>query len=156
MRRLPDSYYSGSFCFAPFHYILHSTAAMAAPSAADATMGDTTTPDRAATPQVAVTTGSSDQGAPPPQTYNESNYRFNHSTPGNTAYYNPATVMEQLHITEYQTTTTQENYYLPTIQHPQTIYKVDYDMTTFTDNYSLRNNYIWNDASSRVLNEQRR
>ena len=41
---------------------------------------------------------------PPPQTYNEPNYRFKpHHT---TAYYNPATVMEQLHITEYQTTTT--------------------------------------------------
>ena len=38
----------------------------------------------------------------------------------------------------------QQNYYLPTTQHPQTIRKVDYDMTTFTDNYSLRNNYIWN------------
>ena len=34
----------------------------------------------------------------------------------------------------------QQNYYLPTTQHPQTIYKVNYDMTTFTDNYSLRNN----------------
>ena len=106
MRRLPDSYYLGSFCFAPSHYILHSTAAIAAPSTADATMGDATTPDRATTPEVAVTTDSSDQGTPPPQTYNESNYRFNHSTPGNTAFYNPATVMDQLHITEYQTTTT--------------------------------------------------
>ena len=38
----------------------------------------------------------------------------------------------------------QQNYYLPTTQHPHTIYKVDCDMTTFTDNYSLRNNYIWN------------
>ena len=26
----------------------------------------------------------------------------------------------------------QQNYYLPTTQHPQTIYKVDYDVTTFT------------------------
>ena len=93
------------FVFAPFHYILHSTAATAAPSTADATMGDATTPDRATTLEVAVTTDSSDQETPPPQTYNESNYRFNHSTPGNTAYYNPATVMDQLHITEYQTTT---------------------------------------------------
>ena len=97
MRRLPDSYYLGSFCFAPFHYILHSTAAMAAPSTADAW---------ATTPEAAVTTDASHHGTPPPQTYNESNYPFNHSTPGTTAYYNPATVMEQLHITEYQTTTT--------------------------------------------------
>ena len=36
----------------------------------------------------------------------------------------------------------QQNYYLPTTQHPQTIYKVDYDMTTFTDSYSLRNRTI--------------
>ena len=106
MRRLSDSYYLGSFCFAPFHYILHSTAAMAAPSTADATMGDATTPDKATTPEVAVTTDSSDHAIPTLQTYNESNYRFNHTTPGTTAYYNPATVMEQLHLTEYQTTTT--------------------------------------------------
>ena len=38
---------------------------MAAPSTADATMGDATTPDRATTPEVAVTTDSSDQGTPP-------------------------------------------------------------------------------------------
>ena len=106
MRRLPGSNYLGSFCFAPFHYILHSTAAMAAPSTADATMGDATTPDRATTPEVAVTTDSSDHGTPPPQSYNDSNYHFNHSTPGNTVYYNPTTVMDQLHITEHQTTTT--------------------------------------------------
>ena len=79
---------------------------MAAPSTADATMGDATTPDRATTPEVAVTTDSSDHGTPPPQTYNGSNYHFNHSTPGNTVYYNPTTVMDQLHITEHQTTTT--------------------------------------------------
>ena len=78
---------------------------MAAPSTADATMGDAATPDRATTPEVAVTTDSSDHGTPPPQTYNDSNYHFNHSTPGNTVYYNPTTVMDQLHITEYQTTT---------------------------------------------------
>ena len=79
---------------------------MAAPSTADATSGDATTPDRATTPEVAVTTHSSDHGTPPPQTYNDSNYHFNHSTPGNTVYYNPTTVMDQLHITEHQTTTT--------------------------------------------------
>ena len=55
---------------------------------------------------MAVTTDSSNQGTPPPQPYNESNYHFNHSTPGNTVYYNPATVMDQLHIKEHQTTTT--------------------------------------------------
>ena len=38
----------------------------------------------------------------------------------------------------------QQNYYLPTTPIPQTIYKVNYNMTTFTDNYSLRNNYLWN------------
>ena len=38
----------------------------------------------------------------------------------------------------------QHNYYLPTTQHPQTIYKVEHDVTAFTDNYCLRNNYIWN------------
>ena len=38
--------------------------------------------------------------------HNDSNYHFNHSTPGNTVYYNPTTVMDQLHITEHQTTTT--------------------------------------------------
>ena len=36
----------------------------------------------------------------------------------------------------------QQNYYLPTTPIPQTIYKVNYNMTTFTDNYSLRNNYL--------------
>ena len=228
-------------------------------------MGDATTPDRATTPEVAVTTDSSDHGTPPPQTYNDSNYHFNHSTPGNTVYYNPTTVMDQLHITEHQTTTApplpdnipytqfftaftleeyqllsqqqatplaqldytrpihcipgdlrmphynstllsislpeaanvhyyhttslhtttgdntnyviiqlqieqplllryltsgqflhftrdyisymmsvQHNYYLPTTTLPQTIFKVNYNMTTFTDNYSLRNNYVWN------------
>ena len=56
--------------------------------------------------RLAVATDSSDQGTPPPQTHNEPNYRFKRSTPGNTAYYNPATVMDQLHITDYQTTTT--------------------------------------------------
>ena len=256
MRRLPDSNYLGSFCLAPFHYILHSTAAMAAPSTADATMGDATTPDRASTPEVAVTTDSSDHGTPPPQSYNDSNYQFNHSQPGNTVYYNPTTVMDQLHITEHQTTapytrfftaltleeyqllsqqqttplaqldhtrpihcipgdlrmphynstllsislpeaanvhyyhttslhtttgdntnyviiqlqieqpvllrhltsgqflhftrdisymmSIQQDYYLPTTTIPQTIHKVNYNMTTFTDNYSLRNNYLWN------------
>ena len=64
---------------------LHSTAAMASPSTADATMGDATTPDGATTPEVAVTTDSSGQGTPPPQNYTEANYRFNHSTPGTTA-----------------------------------------------------------------------
>ena len=39
---------------------------------------------------------------------------------------------------------TQQNYFLPTTPIPQTIYKVNYNMTTFTDNYSLRNNYLWN------------
>ena len=34
--------------------------------------------------------------------------------------------------------------YLPTSQHSQLIYKVDYDMGRFTDIYSLKNNYIWN------------
>ena len=38
----------------------------------------------------------------------------------------------------------QQNYYLPTTPIPQTIYKVNYNMTTFTENYSLRNNYLWN------------
>ena len=38
----------------------------------------------------------------------------------------------------------QQNYYLPTTTLPQTIYKVNYNMTIFTDNYSLRNNYLWN------------
>ena len=38
----------------------------------------------------------------------------------------------------------QQNYYLPTTPIPQTIHKVNYNMTTFTDNYSLRNNYLWN------------
>ena len=38
----------------------------------------------------------------------------------------------------------QQNYYLPTTTLPQTIYKVNYNMTIFTDNYSLRNNYFWN------------
>ena len=238
---------------------------MAAPSTADATMGDATTPDRATTPEVAVTTDSSDHGTPPPQTYIDSNYHFNHSTPGNTVSYNPTTVMDQLHIAERQTTTApplpdnipytqfftaftleeyqllsqqqatplaqldytrpshcipgdlrmphynstllsislpeaanvhyyhttslhtttgdntnhviiqlqieqplllryltsgqflhftrdyisymmsvQHNYYLPTTTLPQTIFKVNYNMTTFTDNYSLRNNYVWN------------
>ena len=238
---------------------------MAAPSTADATMGDAPTPDRASTPEVAVTTDSSDHGTPPPQTYNDSNYHFNHSTPGNTVYYNPTTVMDQLHITERQTTTAppvpdnipytqfftaftleeyqllsqqqatplaqldytrpihciprdlrmphynstllsislpeaanvhyyhttslhtttgdntnyfiiqlqieqplllrylasgqflhftrdyisymmsvQHNYYLPTTTLAQTVLKVNYNMTTFTDNYSLRNNYVWN------------
>ena len=238
---------------------------MAAPSTADATMGDAPTPDRASTPEVAVTTDSSDHGTPPPQTYNDFNYHFNHSTPGNTFYYNPTTVMDQLHITEHQTTTApplpnnipytqfftaftleeyqllsqqqatplaqldytrpihcipgdlrmphynstllsislpeeanvhyyhttslhtttgdnnnyviiqlqieqplllryltsgqflhftrdyisymmsvQHNYYLPTTTLPQTIFKVNYNMATFTDNYSLRNNYVWN------------
>ena len=249
MRRLPGSYYSGSFCFAPF---LH--------------LGDATTPDRAAAPEVAVTTDSSDQGTPPSDLQRvqlplQSLHSWQHGLlqPGN------CHVMDQLHITEYQTTTTpplpdntpytrfftaltleeyqllsqqqatplsqldytqpihcipgdlrmphynstllsvslpeaakvryyhttslhtttgnntnyviiqlqigqqlllghlasgqflhftrdyisymtsvQQTYYLPTTQHPQTIYKVDYDMTTFTDNYSLRNNYIWN------------
>ena len=79
---------------------------MAAPPTADATMGDATTPDRATTPEAAVTTEFSDHGTPPPQTYNDSNYHFNHSTPGNTVYYNPTTVMDQLHITEHQTITT--------------------------------------------------
>ena len=69
-------------------------------------MGDATTPDRATTPEITVTRDSSDHGTPPPQTYNDSNYHFNHSTPGNTVYYNPTTVMDQLHITEHQTTTT--------------------------------------------------
>ena len=237
---------------------------MAAPSTADATMGDAPTPDRATTPEVAVTTDSSDHGTPPPQTYNDFNYHFNHSTPGNTVYYNPTTVM--VHITEHQTTTApplannipytqfftaftleeyqllsqqqatplaqldytrpihcipgdlrmphynstllsislpeaanvhyyhttslhtttgnntnyviiqlqieqplllryltsgqflhfttdyisymmsvQHNYYLPTTTLPQTIFKVNYyNMATFTDNYSLRNNYVWN------------
>ena len=78
---------------------------MAAPSTADATMGDAPTPDRASTPEVAVTTDSSDHGTPPPQTNSDFNYHFNHSTPGNTVYYNPTTVMDQLHITENQTTT---------------------------------------------------
>ena len=36
----------------------------------------------------------------------ELHYHFNHSTPGNTVYYNPTTVLDQLHITEHQTTTT--------------------------------------------------
>ena len=72
---------------------------MVAPSTANATMGDATTPDRATTPEVAVTTDPSDHGTPPPQTYNDSNYHFNHSTPGNMVYYNPTTVMDQLHIT---------------------------------------------------------
>ena len=234
---------------------------MAAPSTADATLGDAAKPDRATTPAVAVTTDPSDHGTPPPQTYNDSNYHFNHSTPGNTVYYNPTTVMDQLHITERQTTATpplpdntpytqfftaltleeyqllsqqqatplaqldytrpihctpgdlrmpphcsafhylkqptsttttrlhstlqpattpttsssnsrlnnhnswgtslqdnfytsrdyisymmsiQQNYYLPTTPIPQTIHKVNYNMTTFPDNYSLRNNYLWN------------
>ena len=251
--------------FCPVSLHSHSTAAMAAPSTADATMGDATTPGRASTPEVAVTTDSSDHGTPPPQTYNDSNYHFNHPTPGNTVYYNPTTVMDQLHITEHQTTTTpplpdntpytqfftaltleeyqllshqqatplaqldytqpiycipgdlrmphynstllsvslpeaanvhyyhttslhtttgdnnnyviiqlqieqplllrhltsgqfihftrdyisymmsvQQNYHLPTTPLPQTIYKVNYNMTIFTDNYSLRNNYLWN------------
>ena len=203
-------------------------------------------------------------GIPPPQTYNDFNYHFNHSTPGNTVYYNPTTVMDQLHITEHQTITApplpnnipytqlftaftleeyqllsqqqatplaqldytrpihcipgdlrmphynstllsislpeaanvhyyhttslhattgdntnyviiqlqieqplllryltsgqflhftrgyisymmsvQHNYYLPTTTLPQTIFKVNYNMATFTDNYSLRNN-VWN------------
>ena len=78
MRRLPDSYYSGSFfCLVSLH--LHSTAAMAAPSAADVTMGGVATPNRATTPEVAITTDTSDQGTPPPQNYTEANYRFNHS-----------------------------------------------------------------------------
>ena len=47
----------------------------------------------------------------------------------------------------------QQNYYLPTTQHPQTIYKVGYDMTTFTNNYSLRNNYIWNYHTPPLLPE---
>ena len=38
----------------------------------------------------------------------------------------------------------QNTFYLPTTQHPQLVYKVEYDMTTFTDTYSLKNNYIWN------------
>ena len=38
----------------------------------------------------------------------------------------------------------QQNYCLPTTPIPQTIHKVNYNMTTFTDNYSLRNNYLWN------------
>ena len=254
MRRLPDSYYSGSF-FCPVSLHLNPTAAMAAPSTADATMGGATTPDRATTPAVAITTDTSDEGTPPPMDYTEANYRFNHTTPGATAYYNPATIMEQLHLTEYQTTTTpplhnntpyaqlltlkstnyshynkqfhfpihcipgdlqmphynstllstslpeaatvhyyhttsmhtttgnnytyvivqlqveqqlflryltsgqfvhftrdyisymmsiQNTFYLPTTQHPQLVYKVEYDMTTFTDTYSLKNNYIWN------------
>ena len=36
----------------------------------------------------------------------------------------------------------QHNYYLPTTQHPQTIYKVEHDMTTFTDNYSIWNYHM--------------
>ena len=67
------------FVFAPSHYILHSTAAMAAPSTADATMGDATTPDRATTPEVAVTTDSSDQGAHLLRPTTRPTYRFNHS-----------------------------------------------------------------------------
>ena len=218
---------------------------------------------------VAVTTDSSDHGTPPPQTYNDSN----HSTPGTTVYYNPTTVMDQLHITEHQNhytttarqhslhsifpcitleeyqllsqqqatplaqldytrlihcipgdlrmphynstllsvslpeaanvhyyhttslhTTTgdntnyviiqlqieqplllryltsgqflhftrdyisymmsvQQNYYLPTTTLPQTMYKVNYNMTTFTDNYSLRNNYVWNHHMPLLLPE---
>ena len=38
----------------------------------------------------------------------------------------------------------QHNYYLPTTTLPQTIFKVNYNMTTFTDNYSFGNNYVWN------------
>ena len=38
----------------------------------------------------------------------------------------------------------QNTFYLPTTQHSQLVYKVDYDMTTFTDTYSLKSNYIWN------------
>ena len=38
----------------------------------------------------------------------------------------------------------QHNYYLSTTTLPQTIFKVNYNMTTFTDNYSLWNNYVWN------------
>ena len=87
------------FVFDPFHYIR-------TPLQPWPTMGDATTPDRASTPEVAVTTDFSDHGTPPPQTHNDSNYHFNHPTPGNTVYYNPTTVMDQLHITERQTTTT--------------------------------------------------
>ena len=38
--------------------------------------------------------------------YRETNYRFNHTTPNTTPYYNPAATMEQLHITEHHTTHT--------------------------------------------------
>ena len=104
IRRLPGSNYLGSFVLPRFTtfciplqpWPLHLLQML---------RWDAPTPDRASTPEVAVTTDSSDHGTPPPQTYNDSNYHFNHSTPGNTVYYNPTTVMDQLHITERQTTT---------------------------------------------------
>ena len=37
-----------------------------------------------------------------------------------------------------------EEYQLLSLQHPQLIYKADYDMGRFTEIYSLKNNYIWN------------
>ena len=52
-----------------------------------------------------------------------------------------------LHLTRHYISymmSIQQNYYLPTTPIPQTIHKVNYNMTTFTDNYSLRNNYLWN------------
>ena len=38
----------------------------------------------------------------------------------------------------------QTTHYLPISQHSQPIYKVEYDMSRFTEIYSLKNNYIWN------------
>ena len=45
----------------------------------------------------------------------------------------------------------QNNFYLPTTQHPQLVYKVECDMSTFTDTYSLKNNYIWNYCTPQLL-----
>ena len=39
---------------------------------------------------------------------------------------------------------TQTPHYVPTSQHAQRVYKVDYGMSRFTEIYSLKNNYIWN------------
>ena len=87
------------FVFYPVSLHSHSTAAMAAPSTADATMGDATTPD---------TGGGCHYGLQRPWNSTTSNLQGLQLPlqPGNTVYYNPTTVMDQLHITEHQTTTT--------------------------------------------------
>ena len=91
MRRLRTQ----AHLFAPFHYLFVPTTAMATgPSSVGAT------------PRAVETTDSSDQVLLPAPSYNENNYHFNHTTPNTTPYYHPSAIMEQLHITEYQTTQT--------------------------------------------------